>query len=507
MSEAGAKYRSDLDSFEAYHEVQDSHHSNTGPALPALGHAVAGAIATAGSKALLYPIELITTRLQVQRQLRGSNEAPSAGREARAEYKSFLDAAQKIYRDEGLGAFYTGCAPDVGKGIADSFLFFLAYSYLHQHQLRKDGTKHLSVFKELAVGGAAGVSAKLVTTPLQNIITRQQTAALVAARDPNNSKSPSESDKQSIQEIGRQIYNERGLAGFWAGYSASVILTMNPAITFAVDNLLKRLLPTQRRDNPSPQVTFLLAAISKAIATSITYPVMLAKSRAQAASPSNVPKAEGTEKKAPLPQIPGVTVERDVAANVPVSDDTKEKVDHGIRRLLRLFSAQYAIFLSLRKIYRNEGLGGLYSGIEGEVLKGFLSHGLTMVVKEKAHVLVIQTYYLLLRLTKRWPDDAKDMAAEARERVEAAGTRVAHDTKTVINDVKERSENAAVTMVEGAKQLSQDGGKNILSQMPQNAKGLTEDVKERVESVSTTVAQGAKQALAEGKKAISGDKE
>jgi len=43
----------------------------------------------------------------------------------------------------------------------------LAYSYLRQHELRKDGTKHLSVFKELAVGIAAGVSAKLVTTPLQ----------------------------------------------------------------------------------------------------------------------------------------------------------------------------------------------------------------------------------------------------------------------------------------------------------------------------------------------------
>lgn len=153
-----------------YHQIQNSPGSSGvggGPALPALGHAVAGSLATAGSKLLLYPIELVTTRLQVQRQLRGPKEAPSAAREADAEYTSFVDAVQRIYKSEGLRAFYTGCTPDVAKGIADSFLFFLAYTYLRAHQLRRDGTKDLSIVKELSVGVAAGSLAKLVTTPLQ----------------------------------------------------------------------------------------------------------------------------------------------------------------------------------------------------------------------------------------------------------------------------------------------------------------------------------------------------
>jgi hypothetical protein len=132
---------------------------------------VAGSLATAGSKALLYPIELVVTRLQVQRQLRGPNEAPSAGREADAEYKSLLDAVQKIYANEGgFRAFYTGCTPDVVKGIADSFLFFLAYTFLRQRELRKGETKSLSVLKELGVGVAAGAFAKLITTPLQKFV-------------------------------------------------------------------------------------------------------------------------------------------------------------------------------------------------------------------------------------------------------------------------------------------------------------------------------------------------
>jgi hypothetical protein len=164
------------DAFTLYHQIQESPSAGIsslagGPVLPALGHALAGALATASSKALVYPIELVTTRLQVQRQLRKPGEAPSAAQEADAEYKSLVDAVQKIYKNEGgIKAFYTGLTPDVGKGIADAFLFFLAYTFLRQRQLRRDGTRDLSVIKELGVGVAAGSFAKLITTPLQKCV-------------------------------------------------------------------------------------------------------------------------------------------------------------------------------------------------------------------------------------------------------------------------------------------------------------------------------------------------
>ena len=90
------------DAFTLYHQVQESTQatssSSMGPALPALGHALAGSMATASTKLLLYPLELIITRLQVQRQLHGPKEAPSAAQDADAEYKNVLDAAQKIYK-------------------------------------------------------------------------------------------------------------------------------------------------------------------------------------------------------------------------------------------------------------------------------------------------------------------------------------------------------------------------------------------------------------------------
>ncbi|TKA24343.1 hypothetical protein B0A50_06813 [Salinomyces thailandicus] len=433
------------DAFALYHLIQESDDalkskSGAGPALPALGHALAGAMATASSKVLLYPLDLVTTRLQVQRQMRSKGEAPSAAHDADAEYASVFDAAKKIYTNEGgLKALYTGCGPDVGKGIADSFLFFLAYTFLRQHQLSKDGTKNLSVLKELSVGVVAGAFSKLLTTPIQNIVTRQQTAAMVAARDPTSTTTPGESDNLSMKDIAFQIRSERGIQGFWAGYSASVILTLNPAITFAIDNVLKTLLPKSRRDHPPPQLTFLIAALSKAIASTITYPVTLAKSRAQAAS--NNKSSSTTEKSSTSQQQPG-------PANPP-----NNQPNPYLHKLLSLLSAQYAILVSLRRIYNSEGLSGLYSGLDGEVLKGFLSHGLTMMVKDKVHVGVIQSYYALLKLTKKWPPE--EPVKRAQEGVEAAVEGAREGLEGVggkVGEVRERFEEGVGTLVkEGRK--------------------------------------------------------
>ena len=430
-----AEYGSE-DAFSLYHIIQEeagkSPNAGIGPALPALGHALAGSVATASAKLLVYPLELCITRLQVQRQLRGKGEAESAAKDADKEYSSLLDAMKKIYKTEGgLKAFYTGCAPDVGKGIIDSFMFFLFYNVLRQLEQKRGKTAHLSVAKELGVGVVAGSISKFFTTPIQNIVTRQQTAALVSARDPTSSSTPGESDKLSVKDIALQIREERGIAGFWAGYSESVILTINPAMTFAVDNLITKLLPESKRVNPSPQLRFIIAAVSKSIATTLTYPAMLAKSRAQVSSSTASEEAEG-EETGGAPEV----LEKSTTLNAtPERRNVKEQLKKG----MYLLQAQYAMILALRKIYRNEGLSGLYSGLEGEVLKGFLQHGLTMMVKDRVHVGVIQTYYLLLKATRRWPeefqkakDGAGDMAADAQERVVNVGETVSEGAKRMV---------------------------------------------------------------------------
>ncbi|CZT25088.1 related to peroxisomal ATP carrier [Ramularia collo-cygni] len=428
-----SEYNNQLDAFTLYHIVQQEEGKGAsydgGPLLPALGHALAGGVASALAKSAVYPIDTIVTRMQVQNHLKGEREAPSAASDADAEYGSPLDAARKIYKNEGgLAAFYTGVGPDVVKGLSDSFLFFLAYAALRQGFLKRQESKSLPVLKELSVGVLAGAFSKAITSPIQNIVTRQQTAALIAARDPASSSSSGDRSKASVRDIAKQIHSEKGLSGFWAGYSAQLILTLNPAITFAVDNVLRSLVPKKQRETRSAQVTFLVAALSKVVATALTYPVMLAKARAQASQ--GYEWIGESHKYTPYP-------------------DNKTKVKETLRRVLRIFEGQVALYYSLRKIYRTEGVKGLYSGIEGEVVKGFLQHGLTMSLKDNVMGGIIQLYYVLLKLTKRWEGELEKVQRNAG--VVAKG--VVESAKEGAKDVQQRAENIGTSLVEEAKHL------------------------------------------------------
>lgn len=356
----------------------------------------------------MYPIDTIVTRLQVQKQLRGAQEAPSAASDGDTEYKSPVDAAKKIYKAEGgIKAFYSGLNADVVKHLGDSFLFFLAYTAVRDQALKRQAGKQLHVLEELSVGILAGAFAKVITQPISNIVVRQQTVALVAARDPSSSASPC----LSAKDVALQIRSESGIAGFWAGYVAQLILTLNPAITFAADNVLRNLAPRKQREEPSAKFTFLVAALSKVIATSLTYPVMLAKSRAQAPSPSYTP------------QIPAHIHPREHI--VLIGDrDIKTRVHQALRRVIRVVQVQASIFLALRKIYHDEGVAGLYSGLDGEVIKGFLQHGLTMTLKDHVHRGVIQLYFLLLKLARRWEAELTKAEEKAKLLARDVGVKV-----------------------------------------------------------------------------------
>lgn len=62
------------DAFDLYHQVQELSENSAlhldGPTLPALGNAIVGAIGASVSNVCTYPLALIVTRPQIQRQLR-----------------------------------------------------------------------------------------------------------------------------------------------------------------------------------------------------------------------------------------------------------------------------------------------------------------------------------------------------------------------------------------------------------------------------------------------------
>ena len=345
-----------------------------------------------------YPLALIVTRLQIQRQLRLQSA------KEQEHYKSISHAAQRIYGRDGIEGLFTGLTSDTAKTIADAFSFFLAYNFLRksrQRTRRAVGLKHLSIIDELGVGFLASALAKVLTTPIATIVTRKQTNSMS-----DSHVGSTEVGRDSTRVIAKQIYKEKGVLGFWSGYSASLILTLNPTLTFFFFETLKRIfLPCDKRSSPTPRATFLLAALGKAMASAITYPFSLAKCRMQAWGFAN---------------------NNDVDDDKGASSRTQKQ-------------KQPNVFSMILQIAGTEGVEALYEGLHGELLKGFLGHGFTMMAKDAVHKIVIQIYFALLRLSRRhpYPHSTYFMVQEARDAVDAA-QRGAHTLSLKVGEAMKR---------------------------------------------------------------------
>ncbi|KAK0121792.1 hypothetical protein ONS95_010075 [Cadophora gregata] len=220
---------------------------------------------------------------------------------------------------------------------------------------------------------------------------------MVAARSSSSRAEP------TVADIASQIRSEKGLQGFWSGYSASLVLTLNPSITFFLYETFKRtLLPRAQRDDPGARITFLMAAFSKAIASAITYPFALAKARAQ------------TSSKPPVDKENAEIVMEEVEKSRNRSDAKKAGKD--VKKLAK----DSTVFNTILRIYRTEGAAGLYEGVWGEIFKGFLTHGTTMIIKEQIHKLIIQAYYIILKALNKYPSPS-ELAKQAGDAVQGAG--------------------------------------------------------------------------------------
>jgi len=207
----------------------------------------------------------------------------------------------------------------------------------------------LGIIEELLVGALAGVFARFFTTPLSNLVTRKQTSGQHSA----------DGKIASAADILRDIYNEKGVTGFWSGYRSSILLTLNPSISYYLFELFKRTFPpnslamgtSKPSKSHSSLETFLFAAVSKSIASTLTYPFILAKARMQVSERRNLSP---------------------------------------IRVLAR--------------IIKEEGYEGLFEGLPGQIIKGFWAQGFTLMFKERVGQAIIYLYLRLHRFRARGGD-------------------------------------------------------------------------------------------------------
>ncbi|CAO3617198.1 unnamed protein product [Cunninghamella blakesleeana] len=307
--------------------------------LPPIGHAISGAVGSILSNLIIYPIDISTTRLQLENKDKNDESKQNNG---------LIDMIQKIYKEGGLPGLYTGLGADTLATLLSSFIYFYCYTSLRniQEKWNKSWGKptQLNIYQELFLGAEAALISRFFTSPVSNITTRLQTS----------------STKQTFMEVAKDIYNEKGITGFWTGYRASMVLVSNPSITYFTFEKLKGFyLQTTGNKTLTSLQTFLFSAFAKSVATMITYPFIF------------------------------------IRANMVANKDTKGKSKMGDH------VKKPGMIQLLQQVINNEGLSGIYKGMRAQITKGFFNSGILFMIKDYVAAYLTIVFYASYKLAAR----------------------------------------------------------------------------------------------------------
>ena len=194
--------------------------SNLGRTAQSAYHFMVGSVAGAIGAAAVYPIDLVKTRMQNQRNaLKGLAEAaPSTAGEG-VHYKGGIDCFRQVLRHEGVRGLYRGLAPQM-VGVAPEKAIKLTVNDLVRGLFRDmDSGNGLTLGAEVLAGACAGASQVVFTNPLEIVKIRLQVqgealrVAAAAGADAPNVKPAS----------AVQIMRELGITGLYKGVGACLM--------------------------------------------------------------------------------------------------------------------------------------------------------------------------------------------------------------------------------------------------------------------------------------------
>ncbi|XP_061338798.1 peroxisomal adenine nucleotide carrier 1 [Gastrolobium bilobum] len=308
--------------------------------LESLAEATSGAIGSLLSTTILYPLDTCKTKYQAEARSHGNRK-----------YRSLSDVLWEAISTRQVLSLYQGLGTKNLQSFISQFVYFYGYSYFKRMYLEKSGYKSIGTRANLVIAAAAGACTAILTQPLDTASSRMQTSAFGKS-------------KGLLKTL-----TEGNWSDAFDGLSISLLLTSNPAIQYTVFDQLKHKVLKNKQDKAGKGVSpaslsafmaFLLGAISKSIATCLTYPAIRCKVIIQAAD----------------------------------SDDATSKTR---------IKSQKTVPAVLYGIWKREGILGFFKGLHAQILKTVLSSALLLMIKEKISastwvlILAVRRYLLLPR--------------------------------------------------------------------------------------------------------------
>ncbi|CAD7964590.1 unnamed protein product [Amoebophrya sp. A120] len=247
--------------------------------LSALIQATAGAGGGVWSMFMLFPLDTLKTLIQA-----GKTKSPST-----------LGALREILAEkEGALALYRGLGAKTIETASKNFLYFYAYEILVK--IIKAREMEMTTLMNLQVGYWAGVANMLCVMPLEVLSTRLQC-------EPGG----------GIRKAAKAIIAEKGIAGLYSGLGFNMLLCLNPAIVNTVFDILKgKIIDAKELGQKflTPIEAFLLGALSKCVATILTYPLVRLKTILQTQGTTESTSTGGSSNKSSPVKTPAKTPEK-----------------------------------------------------------------------------------------------------------------------------------------------------------------------------------------------------
>uniref|UniRef100_A0A7S2DY88 ADP,ATP carrier protein n=1 Tax=Helicotheca tamesis TaxID=374047 RepID=A0A7S2DY88_9STRA len=311
---------------------------------------ISASLGGAFSASALYPLEVLKTKMQAETSDSSKTNATENGDEEKGEQEQaslgMIAYSQKMYAENGIGAFYSGIGTSAFQSAMEKALYFFAYTalknvYKTMAILTGSDDGRIGTFANLVLGSMAEWAHLPITLPIDCLTTKIQT----------------DSSGKGAFALLSAMLSEKGIAGMYKGIQAYTVLCLKPAIQYTVFEQVKRVVLLGRRNadgrtdySLGAAEAFLLGMVARLAATIAVFPYLRAKVMLQStyADVEDGSNTGGTKKKKGIPSM-------------------------------------------IAEMYASGGVAEMFRGIGPELTRGVLSAALMLMAKEKISAAVRAT--------------------------------------------------------------------------------------------------------------------